>query len=198
MWSPPASASSGCSLRGASGSWARRRRAPSYAVPSTTPRSSRCSPSATSTRTPRTPSCAREFSEAHREATGRLVESAYEQVVAAVSAGQAPCPRARPRAHGHCAHPRCASPRGRPHRPRRLPRRRAGGGRSPLARQAGASLRVALPAAVGRTPAERSRAVAPPSGSSRRSVPSASGAPSRARSGAQPARTPSRRHSAPR
>jgi protease-4 len=29
-----------------------------------------------------------EFSEAHREATGRLVESAYEQVVAAVSAGR--------------------------------------------------------------------------------------------------------------
>ena len=67
----------------------------------------------------------KEFTEAHREATERLAESAYEQVVSAVSLGRRlPADRVR-ELDRPCAYPCRRSPGGRARRSPRVPRRRA-------------------------------------------------------------------------
>jgi len=127
-----------------------------------------------------------EFSEAHREVTERLAESAYEQIVAAVSAGRRLPSERVPK-----------------------PRRRASSITSGTATQFATLWIAAGPTSrhcsisraikgAGTASASCAGRAVPRSGSSRRSVPSGSAGPSRVRSDGQRVRTPSPRRSAPR
>ena len=137
-----------------------------------------------------------EFTEAHREATERLAESAYEQIVSAVSVGRrlpedrvrelidrAPIPAAEAQEAGLVDHLG--------YRDAVVRRSIAGGPRS---RRCSTSRAIS---GVGTASAEPAKHAVRRSGSSRRSVRSVPAGPSRARSGGQRDPTPSPRRSAP-